>query len=524
MRSNRLIRNAWRLVSTPARLCLCGFLVVFALRLDAQAQPLVCDVTGDADVATAEIPRRTAVTLLADGVTTFPPLREPDMVWVENTLSSMTLDEKIGQLIVTSYHSSGESLIDQYKVGGFVFLGNNQLASDIVSTVNRLQNYSKYPLWFSIDAEAGLGARLADATKIPLIMGVAAAQSPELTEQCGRLTAEECRALGVQVAYAPVVDVNTEPINPIISTRSYSDDPSTVTTHARAFIAGARSEGLLTTFKHYPGHGATTGDSHSSLPTVSLPMETLQAVHIKPYRDLVGTGDVDLVMTAHVWYSQVDTQQGVPWPATLSPIFLKDVLRTSIGFTGPILSDSYGMQGLALAVPDESERAVVGIETGLDVILNPPDVGLAFTGIKNAVLSQRITQERINESVRRILIVKSRSGLPENKNVDPNLYPSVLQTPAHVDVVRQVCERGFTRGKNTISEPPISSSDKVLVLSLNASSTIFYRLSSSYFTTPFLQTVDEASVTTTVSTRVSSATRQSIINLANTMDKVVILG
>lgn len=451
-----------------------------------------------------------------------PPLREPDMVWVNNALSSMTLEEKIGQMIVTSQHASGESLIDQYKVGGFVFLGNNQRAADIVSTVNRLQNYSPFPLWFSIDSEAGLGARVSDATIFPLIMAFGAADDPSLTEECGRITARESRALGIQVAYGPVVDVNTEPANPIISTRSYSDDPARVTRLARGFITGARAEGLLCTFKHYPGHGATTGDSHSGLPLVDLPMSTLEAVHIKPYRDLAGTGDVDLVMTAHVWYSAV--YPDTPWPATLSSFFLKDVLRTSIGYNGVITSDSYGMGGLAQAVPDEEERAVVGVEAGLDIILNPPHVDRAFNGIRNAVLSGRISEERINESVRRILIAKSRVGLPENRTVDPTFWQSVLQHPEHQAVVRQVCEKAFTRAKYTLSyHPPVHSTSHVLILALSASQRIFYRFSSDYFTTPFTQAVPNTEVRT-VPVNVSQSERNTILSMAPSFDIVIVAG
>ncbi len=453
-----------------------------------------------------------------------PPLREPDMVWVDSVLTSMTLEEKIGQMLMSSSHGSGESLIDQYHIGGFVFLGNGQLASNIVASVNRLQTYSPFPLWFAIDAEAGLGARVADATIYPMLMGFGATDDPTLTEMCGHITARECRAVGVQIAFGPVVDVNTEPLNPIISTRSYGDTPELVTRLARGFVHGARSEGLLCTFKHYPGHGATTGDSHSSLPTVDLPLETLEAVHIKPYRDLVGSSDVDFVMTAHVWFSQVDTEYGKPWPATLSPKFIQNILRESIAYPGVIISDSYGMAGLSTAVPDERERAVLGVEAGLDIILNPPSVGEAFIGIRDAVISSRISQDRINQSVRRILIAKSRVGLPEQTTVDPDLYPMVLRHPVHRAAVRQVCERAFTRAKDTISlGAPVATTDHVLLLTLSASTQIFYRRPSSYFTDPFIVKVPNTDLIS-VGTSVSSTQQDAILQEAALHDKVVIAG
>src|SRR5690606_8647867 len=206
-------------------------------------------------------------------------------------------------------------------VGGFIFLGNNQNAADIVDRVNDLQAASPFPLWFSIDAEAGLGTRVADATIYPLLMAFGAANDPVLAAACGRITARECRALGIQVAYAPVLDVNTEPINPIISTRAFSDKPSLPAVLGKALSDGAHEEGILCTFKHYPGHGATAGDSHSSLPLVDVGVETMYAVHIKPYSEILPNNDKDLVMTAHVWYSAFYPDGA--WPATLGSIFNK---------------------------------------------------------------------------------------------------------------------------------------------------------------------------------------------------------
>lgn len=457
-----------------------------------------------------------------DAPTTGPPLCEPDMVWVNDTLASMTLDEKIGQMLISSQHSSGETLINYYKVGGFIFTGNGQLAENIVSSVNRLQNYSKMPLWFAIDAEAGLGARVANATIFPLIMASGAANDPELTELCGRITARECRSIGIQTAYGPVVDVNTEPINPIISTRSYGDDPMLVARLARGFIKGARAEGLLCTFKHYPGHGATTGDSHSSLPTVDLPLSVLEDMHIKPYRLLAASGDVDLVMTAHVWYSQVDTLK--PWPATLSSIFLKDILRTSIKYDGIIISDSYDMTGLTTAVPDAAERAVIGVENGLDIILNPTDVGAAFNGIKNAVNSDRITIDRINQSVKRILIAKSRVGLPENKFADTELYKSVLQHPEHIAVVKRLCEKAFTKYKYTLSnEPPITTTSNPYVLPLNYTYSIFYTKPYTFFTDAIKIKVPGSLIENQIPKSVSQTLINQIVAEAPKHDVVIIL-
>lgn len=502
--------------------------VCLALSLPAlvSAQPSGCDVTAPP----TRIPTKPSAISRAypPAPPPGPPLRDPDMAWVESTLAAMTLEQKVGQVIFGSLTSaptlppSVATNITTYHLGGHVFLGNGQSAANILANANEMQRLSDVPLLISIDAEAGLGARVADATIFPLLMAFGAADDPALTEACGRITARECRAIGVQAICGPVVDVNTEPINPIISTRSCGDDPARVTRLAQGFITGARAEGVLCTFKHFPGHGATTGDSHSSLPVVDLPMDTLQAVHIRPYRDLAEAGDVDMVMTAHVWFSQVDTAG--PWPATLSSVFLRDVLRTDIGYTGLIISDSYGMAGLAVAVPDVGERAVVGLEAGLDVILNPPDVAAAFNGIRDAVLTSRISLPRLEESVRRVLILKSRAGLPEAAQVDPGLFPDVLRHPEHLATVRTVCEQAFTCALDRIgASPPVATTDRVLLVTLEASQRIFYRMPSTFFTVPFAARVPATTILP-ASRPVTSSERSAILAAAAQSDVVIVLG
>lgn len=499
---------------------LTGILLGCWMLLGVSAWGLTCD--GDSPANAAVSVATVSVRAVLDAPPPGLPLLEPDMVWVNDTLASMTLEEKIGQMLVISNHSTGESYITQYNVGGFIFTGNDQSASAIAASTNRLQAFSPQPLWFAIDAEAGLGARVADATIFPLIMALGAAGDPALAEECGRITARECRSVGVHVAYGPVVDVNTEPRNPIISTRSISDRPERVEAMARAFLGGARAEGALCTFKHYPGHGATAGDSHSSLPTVDLPLADLQAYHIKPYRELAATGDVDLVMTAHVWFSQVDTAK--PWPATLSKIFLTDILRNEIGYSNIIISDSYGMTGLSIAVPDRAEAAVVGIEAGLDVILMPPSVSDAFNGLRDAALSGRLPIERINASVRRVLIAKSRAGLKDSRFVDPDLAAQVLRHPAHREAVRRVCEKAFTQAKNTLTTDTMILPDhKVLVLPLAANSRIFYRMASTYFTNPLSAAVANTTLRS-IPLSVTEELESELLADAPSYDRIVVAG
>jgi len=457
---------------------------------------------------------------LNDYPPTGPAMREPDMVWVENTLSSMTLDEKIGQMIFPGSAGNEESLINQYRVGGFAFTGNDRLAADLISITNSLQAYSPIPLLFAIDSEAGLGARVLDSTRFPLNMAFGAINDPSLTEMCGRITARESRALGIQISFAPVVDVNTEPRNSIISTRSFSDVPGLVTRLARGYIKGAKDEGLLCCLKHYPGHGPSAADSHVTLPVIDIPYEAMQKIHLYPYTKIAGNNEVFFVMTAHVSYSAV--YPDTPWPATLSSIFLTDILRNQIGYYNLIISDAFGMSGVA--VTDQVEMVITGVESGLDIILMPSDVGVAANAIKQGISNGRIPESRVDESVRKILIVKSRVGLPELKMVDPTGYQSILRHPVHLAKVREVCEKAFTCGKNDLgTSPTIKASDRVLILDLAASSKIFYRMASSYFTNPF-KTALPATQSISVKTTISTTSWNNIVNSAAASDKVIILG
>lgn len=457
-----------------------------------------------------------------------PPLRDPDLEWVESSLAAMTVEQKVGQLFVCSMASTDvgvpESQIQSYNLGGFVFLGNSQSAANVVERVNSLQALSPFPLWFAIDSEAGLGARVADATIFPLLMAFGATGDPNLTELCGRITARESRALGLQITFGPVVDVNTEPINPIISTRAYGDRPDAVGFVAKGYLQGARAEGILGTLKHYPGHGASEGDSHSSLPTITVSLDEMESVHLRPYRLLAGGGSVDMVMTAHVWYSQVEP--GTPWPATLSPRFCKDILRGEIGYDGLLISDAYDMVGLTLAVPDPAERGVIGIEAGIDVILGPAnsEVGAIWQGVVDAVNSGRISEERLDESVRRVLIAKSRAGLPEQRTVDPGLWSTVLDHPEHRAIVRRVCEKACTKVfDRTGGASFIEEQDRVLALVLTPSQRIFYRFGMETFQAKLSELHGDTTYQT-VSRTIGANARATLVAQAQGYGKVIVIG
>src|SRR5262249_7169065 len=237
--------------------------------------------------------------------------------------------------------------------------------------------------------------------------------NPDLAYQAGRITAEEARALGVQVNFYPVVDVNNNARNPIINIRSFGGDPELVSRMARAYIRGAQSAGVMATAKHFPGHGDTSTDSHLELPTINVDRTRLNAIELPPFQAAIDEG-VGGVMSAHIALPRVDTDNV---PATLSGKILTGILRQDLKFLGVVFTDAMNMRGIAAHYPD-GEAAVRALKAGADVILYPPSVEQAFIAIKRAVQSGEIKESRLDESVHRILSAKARLGLDKNRFSD----------------------------------------------------------------------------------------------------------
>jgi len=449
-----------------------------------------------------------------------PSLRAPDAAWIESTLAGMTLDEKIGQMLMPGYStkSSAVTLINNYHVGGFIFQGNSNTASAVQDATNYLQGQTATPLIFSTDCEAGLGARFTDATRFPLNMGAGAAYDLELTRKQGRVTARECRAIGIQIGFGPDVDVNTEPANPVIGIRSYSDNPSSVTALARAYVEGANAEGLLCTFKHFPGHGATAGDSHSGLQTVNISLQDLQANHVSPYATLLGEGLGDLVMSAHVWYPCLDPGT-TPWPATLSTPALTGILRNQLHYEGCVISDSYAMAGLMKAV-STYDGVKISVLAGMDIILTPSSVADAFNGLKDRVISGEITQARINQSVRRILALKSRVGMPEQVTV-PVSGLATVGHPDNLAIAEQIGRKAIA-AKLDGGVVPVASSESVGIFTLEGYSTVFYSYNSSWFCNAMAASHSNTQIISVEQT-LSASRRNQLAAQARQFDKVIVV-
>lgn len=338
--------------------------------------------------------------------------------WVDSTLAAMTLNEKLGQLIVvrlglgrgeTAPRTSDTRAVTRDAVGGFI-ISRLLPPEDVAAEVGRLQSLSKVPLFFSADYERGVGRFSNNFTELPSNMAIGATRDTIAAEAAGILTAMESRAIGVNLLFAPVADVNNNPANPIINIRSYGHDPEWVGTLARRFVAGAEAFGVLTTAKHFPGHGNSSIDTHSHMGVVDGSLEELASVELLPfYRLLDSPTPPSAVMMAHLGLSAMDD---TPTPSTLSAN-VTGYLRGMSGRRTLIITDDVRMGALQNDY-SLAERVVGPIAAGADIILTPESVPGAIAALRESINSGRLSVERINQSVRRILQAKAKIGLHRN--------------------------------------------------------------------------------------------------------------
>jgi beta-N-acetylhexosaminidase len=415
---------------------------------------------------------------------------DPD-TWVSATLKTMSIDEKIGQMLCSSFGSdfiptdsaAFEQLareVREYHLGGFHVFGGTEASPAVLlnagygsvtlgdpfeaaSTLNRLQALSRLPLLNTADFETGAGFRLKGATAFPRNMAFGAAGDERLAFEAGRITAIESRAIGVQVNFAPVVDVNNNPRNPVINTRSYGEDPALVGRLASAYVRGLQAGGMLATLKHFPGHGDTDVDSHLGLPIIKDPRESLERVELPPFRMAIAAG-AGAVMTAHIEMPALDATPNTP--TTLSEPIVAGVLRTDLGFAGLIYTDSMSMAGVT-ALYKPGDAAVRAVKAGNDVVLHSPDDGAAFAALKAAVQSHDIPGARIDASVERILRAKAREGLHRTRTVPLDAIADVLGRQAHQAVADEVSQRSMTLIKDARTEVPLKLAKDAHILYLS---------------------------------------------------------
>jgi len=368
---------------------------------------------------------------------------------VDSLLATLSLRAQVGQLVFPWQlgdfsAEDGESLaalleaVDSIGIGGLIVSIGSPL--DVAAKLNILQRRSRLPLLVAADLEYGSGMRLQGGTAFPPPMAIGATGSALDAYELGRITALEARAVGIHMTFSPVADVNNNPANPIINTRSFGEDPREVGRLAAAYIRGASEHGLFTTAKHFPGHGDTGTDSHISVPVVSGCWDRLDSLELVPFRAAIAAG-VTAVMTAHVALTCFDPDD--PIPATLSPAVTTGILRDSLGFDGLVVTDALTM-GAIVERFGAGESAVRAFLAGSDLLLMPADLGAAVDAMVAAVEDGRISRERLAHSVRRVLALKVRTGLFREPLVRLDDVPRIVGQRAFQEAADDLARRALT--------------------------------------------------------------------------------
>ncbi len=404
--------------------------------------------------------------------------------WVEATLASLSTRQRVAQLVIqwlpgsyasTSSDEFGEwaAWVAEDEIGGiYLSIG---LPHSYAAKVNELQALAGVPLLVTSDFEnGGPGMRInhsyalpsllpqGGGTSFPPTMAFGAIGDERYTREYGRITGVEARAVGVNLNFAPVLDVNSNPLNPIINTRSFGEDPEFVARMGSAYLEGAREAGLLTTAKHFPGHGDTETDSHVDLPVVPADWERLETLELVPFQRAIDEG-VDAVMTAHVVASGIQGPDAPP--ATLDPVFMTDLLRTRMGFEGLLFTDALRMGAIENRYGG-NEVAVLALEAGADVLLMPQEVKGAIDAVVGAVEEGRLSRERIDRSVRRVLRAKAKAGLHRNRFLDLDAVDDIVGSGPHQRFADSAASRSITLLRDESRTIPVLPSVSQSVLSI----------------------------------------------------------
>jgi len=375
-------------------------------------------------------------------------------------LASLTVREKAAQLVMPwiggEYWASDNAalqaalrLVVEQGVGGFV-MGIGTSPYDIAAKLNALQRASRLPLLIAADLESGPAMRIRGGTAFPGNMALGATGRELDAYEVGRIVALEGRAVGIHLVFAPVVDVNNNPANPIINIRSFGEDPRGVAELGVAFIRGVEEHGAMATAKHFPGHGDTGTDSHVAVPVIVAGRARIDSIELVPFRAAVRAG-VDAVMSAHIALPAV---VGNDAPATLSPFVLDTLLRRDLGFRGLVVTDALNM-GAIVARYGAAQAAVLALKAGADVLLMPADPVAAIDAVTAAVESGEIPEARLDESVARVFAAKSRAGLWGGRLVDLGRIPAAVGTEQAGELAQDIAQRSVVLVKDSLGIVPL---------------------------------------------------------------------
>ncbi len=385
--------------------------------------------------------------------------------WADSVYNTLTLKEKAGQLIFVRANYSGQpylkevsKYIKDYNVGGVCFFAGDPVKQS--QQLNKWNKISKIPLAVTIDAEWGLAMRLDNTVKYPLQMTLGAVKDKSLIYKMGKQIAEQCRLLGINLNFAPVVDVNSNPQNPVIGMRSFGENPEEVAERGYLYMKGMQDNKLMACAKHFPGHGNTFNDSHQTLPVIKSSEEKLFKNDIFPFKYLIDSG-VASIMVAHVWFPALDTVKN--HPATLSKNIVTGLLKNKLGFKGPVISDGLDMKGVTDNYGKENV-ALLAFKAGNDVLLIPEDVQSSVNSIVDAVKSGEIPEERLEESVKKILRFKYLSGKNKTKKIDTKRLLKELNKKEYKRLSGKLYAEAVTLVKNEKDFLPLKNPDKKTML------------------------------------------------------------
>jgi len=398
-----------------------------------------------------------------------PPFLSADTAWVDSLMSVMSLDDKIGQLLMVQAYSNRDAshldelltMVKKWKIGGIVFFQGGPVRQALMT--NTLQEASDIPLLVAMDAEWGLGMRLDSVISYPRQMMLGALRNNNLIYRMGKDIGSQLKELGVHMNLAPVADINNNPDNPVINTRSFGEDRKRVSDKLTYYFIGLQERNILVTAKHFPGHGDTDIDSHHDLPVLNFDRSRLDSIELFPFRHAINNG-VSGIMVAHLQVPVLDDRANRP--VTLSESAVSRLLKREMEFKGLVVTDAMNMKGVSNHFsPGDAE--VEALKAGNDIILMPSDVRKTITEIKRAVRKGEIAVERIDASCRKVLLAKSWAGLDSIRPVETRGLVARLNARSYLPLQHEIAEQAITLVRDTDKLIPLKKLETLQLATFN---------------------------------------------------------
>jgi len=431
--------------------------------------------------------------LIVGCIATLDAQKMSEKKWVRKQFSALNMNEKIGQLMVIRAHSnwsqykidSISALIQQYNVGGLCFFQGGPVRQAMQT--NAYQTVAKTPLFIAIDAEWGLGMRLDSVESFPRQLSMGAFASSDLVYQMGAAIAEQCKRLGIQINYGPVIDINNNPSNPVINDRSFGQSKSKVIQQGVAYMKGMQDNGIMATAKHFPGHGDVNVDSHFDLPVINKSMAALDSLELEPFKALINAG-IESIMVAHLSVPAIDDRP--KYATSISPNAVNGLLKKELGFKGISVTDAMDMKAIANYFP-QGEANVQAILAGNDMLCLPGDLGQSINKIRAAIKERRLKRSDINARVKKILTAKYKHGLDLPQQIDTNhIVADLNQSVGSINAAMAQQSLTFLRATNS---PQLNNKTAYLAINAKYTNALTNSIASNYGVKVFYTSGNNAS-------------------------------